>query len=205
MNYPSVHLEKVINEFSKLPGVGRRTALRFALYLLSQDDLEAKSLAEAIVNLQNEVKICKKCFSISDNELCEVCSDESRDSSLLCVVENVRDVMAIENTNQYNGVYHVLGGVISPVDGISAKDIKIAELVERVVKEDVREVILALPTTMEGDTTCFYINKLVKDYNVKVSVISRGVAVGDNIEYADELTLGRSLVNRLPFDKIYGK
>ncbi|MCF0210393.1 MAG: recombination protein RecR, partial [Bacteroidales bacterium] len=199
MNYPSVHLEKVINEFSKLPGVGRRTALRFALYLLSQDDLEAKSLAEAIVNLQNEVKICKKCFSISDNELCEVCSDESRDSSLLCVVENVRDVMAIENTNQYNGVYHVLGGVISPVDGISAKDIKIAELVERVVKEDVREVILALPTTMEGDTTCFYINKLVKDYNVKVSVISRGVAVGDNIEYADELTLGRSLVNRLPF------
>lgn len=205
MNYPSVHLEKVINEFSKLPGVGRRTALRFALYLLSQDDLEAKSLAEAIVNLQNEVKICKKCFSISDNEICEVCSDESRDSSLLCVVENVRDVMAIENTNQYNGVYHVLGGVISPVDGISAKDIKIAELVERVVKEDVREVILALPTTMEGDTTCFYINKLVKDYNVKVSVISRGVAVGDNIEYADELTLGRSLVNRLPFDKIYGK
>lgn len=205
MNYPSVHLEKVINEFAKLPGVGRRTALRFALYLLSQDDLEAKSLAEAIVNLQNEVKICKKCFSISDNELCEVCSDESRDSSLLCVVENVRDVMAIENTNQYNGVYHVLGGVISPVDGISAKDIKIAELVERVVKEDVREVILALPTTMEGDTTCFYINKLVKDYNVKVSVISRGVAVGDNIEYADELTLGRSLVNRLPFDKIYGK
>lgn len=205
MNYPSIHLENVINEFSKLPGVGSRTALRFALYLLDADEKEANSLAQSISLMRSEIKLCKHCFSISDSDECEVCKDAKRDHSLVCVVENIRDVMAIENTNSYSGVYHVLGGVISPIDGIGAGDIKIKELVERIAKEDIQEIILALPTTMEGDTTCFYINKLVKDMNVKVSAIARGVSIGDNIEYTDEITLSRSILNRLPFDKIYGK
>ncbi len=198
-------MENVINEFSKLPGVGSRTALRFALYLLDADEKEANSLAQSISLMRSEIKLCKHCFSISDSDECEVCKDAKRDHSLVCVVENIRDVMAIENTNSYSGVYHVLGGVISPIDGIGAGDIKIKELVERIAKEDIQEIILALPTTMEGDTTCFYINKLVKDMNVKVSAIARGVSIGDNIEYTDEITLSRSILNRLPFDKIYGK
>ncbi len=205
MNYPSIHLENVINEFSKLPGVGSRTALRFALYLLDADEKEANSLAQSISLMRSEIKLCKHCFSISDSDECEVCKDAKRDHSVVCVVENIRDVMAIENTNSYSGVYHVLGGVISPIDGIGAGDIKIKELVERIAKEDIQEIILALPTTMEGDTTCFYINKLVKDMNVKVSAIARGVSIGDNIEYTDEITLSRSILNRLPFDKIYGR
>lgn len=205
MNYPSIHLENVINEFSKLPGVGSRTALRFALYLLDADEKEAESLAKSISLMRSEIKLCKHCYSISDSDECEVCKDAKRDHSVVCVVENIRDVMAIENTNSYSGVYHVLGGVISPIDGIGAGDIKIKELVERIAKEDIQEIILALPTTMEGDTTCFYINKLVKDMNVKVSAIARGVSIGDNIEYTDEITLSRSILNRLPFDKIYGK
>ncbi|MBR1774278.1 MAG: recombination protein RecR [Bacteroidales bacterium] len=205
MNYPSIHLENVINEFSKLPGVGNRTALRFALYLLDEDERTSEQLAESIRKMRSEIKLCKHCFSVSDTEECEVCRDTHRNHSLVCVVENIRDVMAIENTNSYNGVYHVLGGVISPVDGIGAGDIKIKELVERIAKEDIEEIILALPTTMEGDTTCFYINKMVKDMDVKVSAIARGVSIGDNIEYTDEVTLSRSILNRLPFDKIYGR
>ena len=203
MNYPSVHLENAINEFSKLPGVGKRSALRFALYLLNEDEKEAKSLAESIVKMKSEVKICKHCYSVSDEDECEVCRDTKRNHNIVCVVENIRDVMAIENTNSYSGVYHVLGGVISPIDGISAKDLTIKQLVERIYKEDIEEIILALPTTMEGDTTCFYINKLVKDMNITVSAIARGVSIGDNIEYTDQITLSRSIINRLPFDKIY--
>ena len=198
-------MENVINEFSKLPGVGNRTALRFALYLLDEDERTSEQLAESIRKMRSEIKLCKHCFSVSDTEECEVCRDTHRNHSLVCVVENIRDVMAIENTNSYNGVYHVLGGVISPVDGIGAGDIKIKELVERIAKEDIEEIILALPTTMEGDTTCFYINKMVKDMDVKVSAIARGVSIGDNIEYTDEVTLSRSILNRLPFDKIYGR
>lgn len=205
MNYPSIYLENVINELSKLPGVGKRTALRFALHLLAEDEQETVRLAECLLNMKKEIKLCKHCYSISDNDVCEVCANEKRNHDIVCVVENIRDVMAIENTNQYQGVYHVLGGVISPVDGIGAKDIRMAELVERIVKENIEEIILALPTTMEGDTTCFYINKLVKDFNVKVSAIARGVAIGDNIEYADEITLGRSIANRMPFEKMYSR
>lgn len=203
MDYPSIYLENVINELSKLPGVGKRTALRFALHLLKEPDNETMSLANSLMNMKKEIKLCKHCFSISDNDECSVCKDDKRNHKTVCVVENIRDVMAIENTHQYYGVYHVLGGVISPIDGIGAKDITISQLIERIAKEDIEEIILALPTTMEGDTTCFYINKLVKDMNVKVSAIARGVAIGDNIEFADEITLGRSILNRMPFDKIY--
>lgn len=203
MNYPSTHLENVINELSKLPGVGSRTALRFALYLLNEDKTEVEKLASSLLKLKKEVKLCKHCFSISDMDECDVCRDPKRNHKLICIVENIRDVMAIENTNAYNGVYHVLGGVISPIDGISANDIHIKELIERIVNEDIEEIILALPTTMEGDMTCFYINKLVKNMRVKVSAIARGVSIGDNIEYTDEVTLSRSILNRLPFEKIY--
>ena len=203
MNYPSIYLENVINEFGKLPGVGNRTALRFALYLLDQDEREAEVLAQSILQMRKEIKLCRHCYSISDSDECEVCADKKRNHSIVCVVENIRDVMAIENTHSYNGVYHVLGGVISPIDGINAGDIKIAELTKRIASENIEEIILALPTTMEGDTTCFYINKVVKDLNVKVSALSRGVSIGDNIEFTDEITLSRSIMNRLPFDKIY--
>lgn len=199
MNYPSVYLENIINEFTKLPGVGSRTALRYALFLLSEDEKTSTQLADAIRQMRENIKLCKHCFSISDDDECEVCKDPKRNHSIVCVVENIRDVMAIENTNTYNGVYHVLGGIISPIEGISPNDIRIKELIERVSKEDIEEIILALPTTMEGDTTCFYINKLVKDMNVKVTAIARGVSIGDNIEFADEITLGRSIIGRQPF------
>lgn len=199
MNYPSVYLENIINEFTKLPGVGSRTALRYALFLLSEDEKTSIQLADAIRLMRENIKLCKHCFSISDNDECEVCKDPKRNHSIVCVVENIRDVMAIENTNTYNGVYHVLGGIISPIEGISPNDIRIKELIERVSKENIEEIILALPTTMEGDTTCFYINKLVKDMNVKVTAIARGVSIGDNIEFADEITLGRSIIGRQPF------
>lgn len=199
MNYPSVYLENIINEFTKLPGVGSRTALRYALFLLSEDEKTSTQLADAIRLMRENIKLCKHCFSISDNDECEVCKDPKRNHSIVCVVENIRDVMAIENTNTYNGVYHVLGGIISPIEGISPNDIRIKELIERVSKENIEEIILALPTTMEGDTTCFYINKLVKDMNVKVTAIARGVSIGDNIEFADEITLGRSIIGRQPF------
>ncbi|MGP1514507.1 MAG: recombination mediator RecR [Bacteroidales bacterium] len=202
MNYPSIHLENTITEFSKLPGVGNRTALRFALYLLSENQGTANRLADSIRLMCSEIKLCKHCFSISDTDECEVCKDINRNHSIICVVESIRDVIAIENTNAYNGVYHVLGGIISPIDGIGAGDIKIQELIERTIKEDIKEIILALPTTMEGDTTCFYINKLVKSINVKITAIARGVSIGDNIEYADEITLGRSIMNRQPFNSM---
>ena len=199
MNYPSVYLENIINEFTKLPGVGSRTALRYALFLLSEDEKTSTQLADAIRQMRENIKLCKHCFSISDDDECEVCKDTKRNHSIVCVVENIRDVMAIENTNTYNGVYHVLGGIISPIEGISPNDIRIKELIERVSKENIEEIILALPTTMEGDTTCFYINKLVKNMNVKVTAIARGVSIGDNIEFADEITLGRSIISRQPF------
>lgn len=200
---PSQILENVVEELSKLPGIGKRTALRFALHLLKQPIKETESLATALTNLVTEIKYCTKCHCISDNEICPICSNPKRNCTIVCVVENIQDVMAIENTGQFNGLYHVLGGVISPIDGIGINDINIASLITRVENENIKEVILALPTTMEGDTTNFYINKQLQKYDITISTIARGIAIGDNLEYADEITLGRSILNRIPFDNVF--
>lgn len=196
--FPSTLLEKAVGEISRLPGIGRKTALRLALHILRQDMETADALANAIVNLRHEVKYCKVCHNISDGDICEVCSDTRRDSTVICVVENVQDVMAIENTQQFNGLYHVLGGIISPMDGIGPADLTIDSLVERVKNGEVKEVILALSSTMEGDTTNFYISRRLADCDVAVTVIARGISVGNELEYTDEVTLGRSIVNRTP-------
>jgi recombination protein RecR len=201
--FPSVLLENAVNEFSKLPGIGRKTALRLALHLLRQDKESVENFATAITTLKNDVRYCSCCHNISDTEICPICADQSRDASTICVVENVKEVMAIENTMQFKGLYHVLGGIISPIDGIGPSDIEINSLVERVKEGSIREVILALSATMEGDTTNFYIYRKLQPFNVKVSIIARGVSVGDEIEYADEVTLGRSIINRTPFDESY--
>ena len=201
--YSSTLLENAVNEFAKLPGIGRKTALRLVLHLLRQDDSLVEDFARALVTLKQEIKYCNCCHNISDSEVCNICSDKSRDASTICVVENIREVMAIENTIQFKGLYHVLGGIISPIDGIGPSDLQIAGLEERVRSGEVREVILALSATMEGDTTNFYIFRKLQPYDVKVSIIARGVSVGDEIEYADEVTLGRSILNRKPFDESY--
>ncbi|MDO5663664.1 MAG: recombination mediator RecR [Bacteroidia bacterium] len=202
-SYPSVLLENAVNEFAKLPGIGRKTALRLVLHLLRQEDSQVEDFAQAIVTLKQEIRYCNCCHNISDSETCSICSDKSRDTSVICVVENIREVMAIENTIQFKGLYHVLGGIISPIDGIGPSDLQIASLEERVKSSEVKEVILALSATMEGDTTNFYIFRKLQPYDVKVSIIARGVSVGDEIEYADEVTLGRSILNRTPFDESY--
>ena len=199
--YPSQLLEKAVSEFSKLPGIGRKTALRLVLWLLRQEDAEVEQFAEAVHRLKNEVKYCHTCHNISDTDTCPICADPRRDASTVCVVENVQDVMAIENTQQYHGLYHVLGGIISPMDGIGPSNIEIDSLVSRVAQGDVSEVILALSPTMEGDTTNFYIYRKLSPYHVKVSVIARGVSVGNELEYADEVTLGRSITNRVLFEE----
>lgn len=201
--YPSALLESAVNEFSKLPGIGRKTALRLVLHLLRQDNQHVEDFAEALLTLKREVKYCSSCHNISDSEICNLCSDASRDPSVVCVVENIKDVMAIENTVQYKGQYHVLGGIISPIDGVGPSDVEIASLIERVKNKEVKEVIMALSATMEGDTTNFYIYRKLEPYNVKVSIIARGVSVGNEIEYTDEVTLGRSILNRTPFDESY--
>lgn len=201
--YPSALLENAVNEFAKLPGIGRKTALRLILHLLKQDDAMVDNFSQALVKLKHEVRYCKVCHNISDGEICPICSNKSRDWSTVCVVENIKEVMAIENTMQYKGLFHVLGGIISPIDGIGPADLEIESLVERVSKGDIKEVILALSTTMEGDTTNFYIYKKLAAYNVKVSMIARGISIGDEIEYADEVTLGRSILNRTPFNESY--
>ena len=197
--YPSILLQHAIDEFAKLPGIGSKTALRLVLHLLKQDDESVEGFADAIRKLKKEVKYCKVCHNISDTETCRICANPRRDASTICVVENIRDVMAIEDTLQFNGLYHVLGGVISPMDGIGPSDLQIASLVERVKSGDVREVILALSTTMEGETTNFYIYRQLEKLNTKISTIAKGVAVGDELIYTDELTLGRSIVNRVTF------
>lgn len=197
--YPSLLLEKAVGEFAKLPGIGRKTALRLVLFMLRQGDEDVDKFTEAISRMKKEVKYCKVCHNISDTDVCPICSDVRRDASTICVVENIRDVMAIENTQQYHGLYHVLGGVISPIDGIGPNDVEIASLVERVAAGGVEEVIFALSSTMEGDTTNFYISRKLADYPVKLSVIARGISVGDELEYTDEITLGRSILNRTPF------
>ncbi len=196
--YPSTLLEKAVGEISRLPGIGRKTALRLALHLLRQDTDTVDSLAEALVRLRHDVKYCKVCHNISDTDVCPMCSDHSRDTSVICVVENVQDVMAIENTQQFHGLYHVLGGIISPMDGIGPSDLNIDSLVERVGQGGVKEVILALSSTMEGDTTNFYISRRLEKHDVAVSVIARGISVGNELEYTDEVTLGRSILNRTP-------
>ena len=199
--YPSQLLERAVQEFAKLPGVGRKTALRLVLHLLRQDTEDVEKLTQAIQQMKQEVKRCKVCHNISDSEVCPICSDTRRDAQTICVVENIQDVMAVENTQQYNGLYHVLGGVISPMDGIGPGDLEIESLVERVRTCDIKEVILALGSTMEGDTTCFYIFRKLAPYShVKISIIARGISVGDELEYTDEVTLGRSILNRTLFE-----
>ena len=199
--YPSELLEKAVQEFSKLPGVGRKTALRLVLHLLRQDTDEVMQFTETIAHMRQEVKHCRICHNISDSEVCPICSDPRRDESTICVVENIQDVMAVENTQQYQGLYHVLGGVISPMDGVGPADLEIESLVERVKEGGVKEVILALSSTMEGDTTNFYIfRKLAPFTDVKLTIIARGISVGDELEYTDEVTLGRSILNRTPFE-----
>jgi recombination protein RecR len=197
--YPSTLLQKAIDEFAKLPGIGSKTALRLVLHLLKQDTADVETFSESIVRLKKEVKYCKVCHNISDTDVCNICSNPRRDASIVCVVENIRDVMAIEDTLQYNGLYHVLGGIISPMDGIGPRDLEIDSLIERVKSDNISEVILALSTTMEGETTNFYIYRRLENLNVKVSTIAKGVAVGDELIYTDEVTLGRSIVNRTLF------
>lgn len=197
--YPSVLLEKAVSEFAKLPGIGRKTAMRLVLHLLRQETASVESLGQALVTLKHEVKYCRVCHNISDTELCQICSSPSRDASQVCVVENIRDVMAVENTQQYRGLYHVLGGVISPMDGVGPGDLQIDSLVKRVEAGGIDEVILALSSTMEGDTTNFYIYRKLAHTEVKLTVIARGIPVGDELEYADEVTLGRSIMARVPF------
>ncbi|WP_373818918.1 recombination mediator RecR [Porphyromonas loveana] len=197
--YPSRLLEKAVDQLATLPGVGRKTALRLALYLLRQPVESTRLFASALVDLREHIIYCKRCHNVSDTDMCAICADVSRDQRTLCVVENIRDVMAIENTSQYRGLYHVLGGVISPMDGIGPGDLQIDSLVERVNAEEIEEVILALSTTMEGDTTNFFLFRKLEATGVRVSVIARGIAIGDEIEYADEVTLGRSILSRTDF------
>ena len=200
MNYSSKLLEQAVEEFAKLPGIGKKTALRLVLNLLNREVDDVTRFATAITSLREEIRFCKKCHNISDIEICQLCSNPSRDNSTLCVVEDIRDVMAIENTQQYRGLYHVLGGVISPMDGIGPQHLNIESLVDKVNSGEVKEIIFALSTTMEGDTTNFYIFKKLKESSVKVSTIARGISFGDELEYADEITLGRSIANRLPYE-----
>lgn len=200
MDFSSKLLENAVHEMSQLPGVGKRTALRLVLHLLKQPESQTTHLAKALVDLKTEVNFCKNCHNISDQEICEICQNPKREQGVVCVVEDVRDVMAIENTSQYKGVYHVLGGKISPMDGIGPSELNIASLLEKVTAGKVTELIFALSSTMEGDTTNFYIYRQLKDAPVTTSTIARGIGVGDELEYADEVTLGRSIVNRVPFE-----
>jgi recombination protein RecR len=200
MEFSSKLLEKAVNEVSQLPGIGKRTALRMVLHLLKQPVEQTQFLSQALTTMREEIKFCKNCHNISDVEVCEICNNPVRNHKIICVVEDVRDVMAIENTNQFKGIYHVLGGKISPIDGIGPSQLNISSLVEKVKLGQTEELIFALSSTMEGDTTNFYIFKQIKDFEVKTSTIARGIAVGDELEYADEVTLGRSILNRVPFE-----
>ncbi len=199
--YSSILLEKAVEELAKLPGIGRKTALRLALHLLSEEQSTTESLSQSLLNMRSNIVLCKRCYNISDSEHCSICSNPKRDNELLCVVADMRDVMAIERTGSFNGVYHVLGGVIDPINGISPNDLRIKELVDRSINENFKEIILALPATIEGDTTNFYIFKMLKHFEGQVSTIAKGIAVGDALEFADEVTLGRSIKNRIPFNR----
>ena len=200
MELPSKLLENAVNEMSQLPGIGKRTALRLVLHLLKQPAEQTEMLSSALTAMRNDIQYCKECNTISDAEICGICSNASRDKSVICVVEDVRDVMALENTGMFKGVYHVLGGKISPIEGVGPSQLKITTLVDKVKEGNVAEIIFALSSTMEGDTTNFYIYRQIKEFEIKTSTIARGIAVGDELEYADEVTLGRSLLNRIPFE-----
>ena len=200
MEFSSKLLEKAVNEMALLPGVGRRTALRLVLHLLRQPKHQTIDLADALSKLRNEIKFCKSCHNISDSELCDICSNPHRNEEIVCVVEDIRDVMAIENTSSFKGLYHVLGGKISPMDGIGPNDLNIQSLVEKVKKGKIKELIFALGSTMEGDTTNFYIFKQIQEFDIITSTIARGISVGNELEYTDEVTLGRSIINRIPFE-----
>ena len=201
--YSSALLENAVNEFAKLPGIGRKTALRLVLHLLRQEEFSVENFGNAIIKLRKEIKYCHVCHNISDSDTCSLCSDPNRDDSIICVVENIKEVMVIENTHQFKGRYHVLGGVISPMDGIGPSDLEIDSLVKRVSEGGIQEIILALSATMEGDTTNFYIFRKLAPYNIKISILARGVSVGDELEYTDEITLGRSISNRMPFNETF--
>ncbi len=198
--YSSVLLEKAVDELAKLPGIGRKTALRLALHLLGEEKMVTDSLSQSLLNMRNNIVLCKRCYNISDEEQCSICSNPKRNNELLCVVADMRDVMAIERTGSFNGVYHVLGGVIDPINGISPNDLRIKELVDRSINEDIKEIILALPATIEGDTTNYYIFKMLKHFEGQITTIAKGISVGDALEFADEVTLGRSIKNRVPFN-----
>lgn len=198
--YSSILLENAVDALSKLPGIGKKTALRLALYLLNEDAVQTEQIADALIKMKHNIVLCERCHNISDTKICSICSNPRRDENTLCVVADMRDVLAIEHTAAYNGLYHVLGGVISPIEGIAPSDLHIEELVERTRHEDIREIILALPATIEGDTTNFYIYRQLKDFKGKVTVIAKGIAVGDTLEYVDEITLGRSIQNRVTFN-----
>lgn len=204
MNFSSKLLEQAVDEFGRLPGIGRKTALRLVLHLLKQPDTEVSRFTQSLNNLKENIKYCSTCFNISDEAICEICQSLKRDKSTICVVEDTRDVMAIENTNQYQGVYHVLGGLISPMDGIGPADLKIEGLIDRLRNGEINEVILALSATMEGDTTIFYLYRKLKEFNVQVSTIARGIAFGGELEYVDEITLGRSIATRVPYERNVG-
>ncbi|MCP1997315.1 recombination mediator RecR [Flavobacterium sp. HSC-61S13] len=203
MEFPSKLLEKAVEEVSQLPGIGKRTALRLVLHLLKQAPDQTNHLTQALLQMRNDIKFCKKCHTISDVEICQICANPLRDASIICVVEDIRDVMALENTQLYKGTYHVLGGKISPIDGVGPSQLNISTLLEKVKSGTVKEVIFALSSTMDGDTTNFYIYKQLKDFQVLTSTIARGIAVGDELEYADEVTLGRSLMHRIPFESAF--
>lgn len=204
-NYSSKRLENAVNELSKLPGIGKRTALRLALQILRFSELEAMNFTSAISALHTDIHYCKNCHNISDTPICPICSDERRDHRLVCVVQDIRDIIAIENTRQYAGIYHVLGGVISPMEGIGTDDLNFQTLFQKINNGEITELIMALPSTIEGDTTNYYIYKNTIDKNIKVSVIARGVSIGDELEYTDEITLGRSLINRMPFESMFSR
>jgi recombination protein RecR len=200
MNFPSKLIENAVNEMSKLPGIGKKTALRLVLHLLKKDEENTITLAEAITSMRLHIQYCRHCHNIADSEVCAICASHSRDKSIICVVEDTRDVLAIENTAQYKGLYHVLGGIISPIEGIGPSDLHIDTLVKRIPDSEVKEIILALSPTMGGDTTAFYLTKKFKPYNIKISTIARGIPVGGELEYADEITLGRSIVRRTAYE-----
>ncbi|MES2796964.1 MAG: recombination mediator RecR [Bacteroidota bacterium] len=201
MNFPSKLIENAVNEISRLPGIGKKSALRLVLNLLKRDEKQSHDLAEAIVNMRTKITYCKQCFNVSDNDLCIICASPKRDQATICVVEDLPDVLAIENTSQYFGLYHVLGGIISPLEGIGPSDLKINELIARVENNsEIKEIILALSPTMEGDTTAFYLTKKLKAFNLKISSIARGIPIGGDLEYADEITLGRSILSRIKYE-----
>ena len=200
MNYPSQLIEDAVNELSKFPGIGKKSAIRMVLFLLKQREQDVSKLGDAIIKLKSNIRYCSRCGNVSDNDLCNICLNPKRDQQIVCVVEDLRDVMAIENTNQYNGTYHILGGLISPVNGIGPDALNIDSFIKRIKNEEIKEIIMAISATMEGDTTIFYLSKRLKDIHVNISTISRGIAIGGELEYADEITLGRSIALRVPYN-----